>query len=120
MIRPVPECPDGHLARALSGRRNRRRDTNGKEIEMKIVRNIKEIRIDWLKIAAALSASSPYGPVIGPDGTVYSCDGQVLAPGSDTAASTPTEPPATATAPVRHNPRPAPSVRVNRRAPVAA
>ena len=87
---------------------------------MKIVRNIKEIRIDWLKIAAALSASSPYGPVIGPDGAVYSCDGQMLAPGSDSAAATTPEPPATATVPVGEKPRPAPSVRVGRRAPFAA
>jgi hypothetical protein len=86
---------------------------------MKIVRSIKEIRIDWLKLAAAFSASSPYGPVIGPDGAVYSCDGQMLVPGSDSAAATP-EPPATATAPVRHNPRPASGVRIDRHAPVAA
>ena len=86
---------------------------------MKIVRNIRETRIDWLKIAAALSASSPYGPVIGPDGSVYSCDGQLLVPGSDTAAATP-EPPAAAAAPVRRNPRPATGVRIDRRAPIAA
>ena len=59
---------------------------------MKITRNIKSIRIDWLKVAAAVSASNPYGPMIGPDGTVYACDGSVLVPGSETAAAATTSP----------------------------
>ena len=49
---------------------------------MKIVANIKGIRIDWLKVADALSAANPWGPMIGPDGTIYSPDGRVLATSS--------------------------------------
>jgi hypothetical protein len=84
---------------------------------MKIVRNIKRIRIDWLKVAAALSASNPYGPMIGPDGTVYSFDGSVLAPGAETAAATTSKLPRAAAAPAIHDPRPAATVRINRAVP---
>ena len=50
-----------------------------REIDVQIVRNIKEIRIDWLKVAEAFGAANPWGPVIAPDGTIYSPDGRVLA-----------------------------------------
>jgi hypothetical protein len=84
---------------------------------MKIVRNIKRIRIDWLKVAAALSAGNPYGPMIGPDGTVYSFDGSVLAPGSETAAATTSKLSPAAGAPASRNPRPVATVRINRIVP---
>lgn len=73
---------------------------------MQITRNIKGIRIDWLRVAAALGASTPYGPIIGPDGTIYSCDGQVLVTGSEAAAAATADPRDRATPPVRETPRP--------------
>ena len=83
---------------------------------MKIMRSIKEVRIDWLKVAAAMSASNPYGPLIGPDGTVYSFGGEVLVPGAETEPATSSDAPAPATQPVRRNPRPACGVRTEPRA----
>jgi hypothetical protein len=77
---------------------------------MQIVRNIKQIRIDWLKVAEAFSAANPWGPMIAPDGTIYSPDGRVLA----TPGAAP-KPPAAA-GPVRHNPRTAARVPISDRA----
>jgi hypothetical protein len=84
-----------------------------REIDMRIVRNIKGIRIDWLKVAEALGASNPWGPMIAPDGTIYSPDGRVLATASDASN------PAPAAGPERHNPRPASHVRINDQAALA-
>jgi len=81
---------------------------------MKIVANIKRIRIDWLKVADALSAANPGGPMIGPDGTIYSPDGRALGTASIASQAE------AAAGPVRHNPRPALGVRINDRAAVAA
>ena len=85
---------------------------------MKIARNIKGIQIDWVRVAAALGASTPYGPIIGPDGTIYSCDGQVLVTGSEAAAAP--ELRASAARPVRENPRPTRSIGIDGRRTVAA
>ena len=73
---------------------------------MQIRRNITGIRIDWLRVAAALGASTPYGPIIGPDGTIYSCDGQVLVTGSEAAAAAAPDSREPATGRVRETPRP--------------
>jgi hypothetical protein len=85
-----------------------------KEIAVKIVHNIKGIRIDWLKVAEAFGAANPYGPIIGPDGTIYSPDGRMLSTGVRGAPVAPESD--AAAAPVRHNPRPALGVRINDRA----
>jgi hypothetical protein len=79
---------------------------------MKIVRNIKGIRIDWLKVAEAFGAANPYGPIIGPDGTIYSPDGRMLSTG---VASAPV-PSESGAAPVRRNPRPALGIGIDARA----
>jgi hypothetical protein len=81
---------------------------------MKIVRTIKGVRIDWLKVAEAFGAANPYGPIIGPDGAIYTPDGRMLSTDVGTAPVTPESD--AAGAPVRHNPRPAYGVRINGRA----
>ena len=87
---------------------------------MKLVRNIKAIRIDWLKVAEALNASNPYGPMIGPDGTIYSFDGQVLVTGSDTAAQTAAELPSPTARPLRDTTSAARSAHAARRPAITA
>jgi hypothetical protein len=87
---------------------------------MKIARNIKGIRIDWLRVAAALGASTPYGPIIGPDGTIYWCDGQVLVTGSEAAAAAAPELRGPAARPVRQNPRPTRPISIDGRRTAAA
>ncbi|MFZ0385328.1 MAG: hypothetical protein WAL22_06685 [Solirubrobacteraceae bacterium] len=80
---------------------------------MHIMRNIKEIRIDWLKVVEAFSAASPWGPMIAPDGTIYSPDGRVLA--TPAAASTPMA----AARPAHPQPQPAVGVHINDRTALA-
>jgi len=65
---------------------------------MKIVRNIKGIRIDWLKVAEACCMVTPMGPVIGPDGTIYALNGRPLKTGPRNGSPTLTEDPRTAVA----------------------
>jgi hypothetical protein len=36
--------------------------------------------LNWSKVAAALAATSPYGPFFGPDGAIYGPDGSTLVP----------------------------------------
>ena len=40
---------------------------------------MRKIHIDWLKFAESICSMNPYGPVIMPDGSIYSPDGRRLA-----------------------------------------
>ena len=41
--------------------------------------------INWMKFAETMSSMNPYGPVIMSDGSIYSPDGRLLAPATETA-----------------------------------
>ena len=43
-----------------------------------------KLPINWMKLAEAMSATNPYGPVIMSDGAIYSPDGRQLAPATTT------------------------------------
>ncbi len=42
--------------------------------------------INWTRVAAALAATSPYGPFFAPDGAIYGPDGSTLVPPADETA----------------------------------
>ena len=43
--------------------------------------------INWIRVAAALSATSPFGPLFAPDGAIYGPDGSTLVPPADETVS---------------------------------
>jgi hypothetical protein len=38
-----------------------------------------KLSINWTKLAESLAQANPYGPFVAPDGSIYGCDGALLA-----------------------------------------
>jgi hypothetical protein len=46
---------------------------------LKPTETVMKLSINWTKLAESLAQANPYGPFVAPDGSIYGCDGALLA-----------------------------------------